>query len=153
MDSGQLSLLDTLGEIEAIRWAGQPTYVLRPAVNFIIKIINLWESWPLIEFNWSESLHQCNVLLSVCWSPRFPNVRLCFPADILITENPPELRRVSLKVLSRADRRGEWKNRKEKKETWQSYFSLFMFVYNHHILWPIYVGTISHTIVIYVFLG
>ena len=39
-------------------------------------------------------------------------IPLIFPAEILITENPPKLRKVSLKVLDRAGRKG----RLEKKD-------------------------------------
>ena len=143
-------------------------------------IINRWvpglRSWPLIEFNWSKSPQQiccnagvecdvcdCVVLVSPLVSPESG----CASADILITENPPKLRRVSLKVLSRADRRGnsEVKERMENKrgrslrplsvlglDSWTSkqiYFHLFMFaptILYLYLILPIYLGTISHII-------
>ena len=99
--------------------------------------------------------------------PSFPPTPVVLLADILITENPPKLRRVSLKVLSRADRRGnsEVKERMENKrgrslrplsvlglDSWTSkqiYFHLFMFaptILYLYLILPIYLGTISHII-------
>ena len=75
--------------------------------------------WPGIGIGFSIYINRCFVEIAILdlsnseiSSDPLWLIPLIFPAEILITENPPKLRKVSLKVLDRAGRKG----RLEKKD-------------------------------------